>query len=339
MSSLAARSPSTTELREQQTVRSDRSQEQTPLILVADDDRATRLLLKLAMEEEGYRVVEAKDGEQCLGAFTRWQPDMVLLDAIMPEMDGFTCCQRLRQLPGSTNKPILIITALDDQDSIDRAFAAGATDYITKPIYWAVLAQRVRRLLATSQALKQFEHLRQQFEQQQQWKRLFETIAQRLSQPFDLRQLLDATVTELRSIAGVERVVLYQQRRRLGMRLVFESVAPGYPSIEPIPLEIIGLESQYQTQYEQGHIVALSDLALAELSPETREQWERLNIKAALMVPIIVREQFWGLVCAHQCQTTRPWEAWEIEQFSFLGYLLAGAIYQALLRHQLSTNR
>jgi CheY-like chemotaxis protein len=338
MSSLAA-SPSKTEFREQQTVRSDRSQEQTPLILVADDDRATRLLLKLAMEEEGYRVVEAKDGEQCLAAFTRWQPDMVLLDAIMPEMDGFTCCQQLRQLPGSTNTPILIITALDDQDSIDRAFAAGATDYITKPIYWAVLAQRVRRLLATSQALKQFEWLRQQFERQQPWKRLFETITQRLSQPFDLRQLLNATVADLRVVAEVERVVLYQQSRRLGMRLVFESVAPSYPSIEPIPLEIIGLESQYQAQYEQGQIVTIPDLVLAGLSEDIRERWERLSIKAALMVPILIQEQVWGLVCIHQCQTVRPWETWEIEQFSYLGYLLAGTIYQALLRQQLSTNR
>jgi CheY-like chemotaxis protein len=325
-----AASPATIQFREQQTVSSDQSGEQTPLILVVDDDRATRMLLKLAMEEEGYRLLEAKDGEQCLAAFTRWQPDMVLLDAIMPEMDGFTCCQRLRELPGGTYTPILIITALDDQDSIDRAFTAGATDYITKPIYWAVLAQRVRRLLSTSQVLKQYEQLRQQFDKQQQWHGLFTTIVQQLRQPFDLPQLLNSIATDLRIVAEVERVVIYQQSRRTGRRILFESLAPGYLSIEQVPLEDIGLEAQYRDRYERGQVVTIeeSEAAIA--------QWEQLGIRAALMVPIVLQETVWGIVCVHQCETVRPWASWEIEQFSDLGYLLSGAIYQAHLRQQLS---
>lgn len=332
-----AASPSAIQFREQQTVTSDRSFEQTPLILVADDDRATRMLLKLAMEEEGYRIVEAKNGEQCLAAFTRWQPDMVLLDAIMPEMDGFTCCERLREIPESMNTPILIITALDDQDSIDRAFAAGATDYITKPIYWAVLAQRVKRLLETSQALKQFERLRQRSEKQQQWQELFDTIAAQLSQSFDLRQLLNSIVTDLRIVAEVERVVLYQYNRRSSTRMSFESVAPDYPSTGAIELEMIGLEAQYQTQYEQGELVAIA--THAELPEEAIASWEQLGIQSALIVPLVLSGQVWGLICVHQCQTVRSWQTWERQQFSFLGHLLAGAIYQALLRQHLSNER
>lgn len=339
MASLAT-SLSTTEPREQQTVNSDRSLTSTSLILVVDDDRATRMLLKLAMEEEGYRVLEAKDGEQCLAAFTRWQPDIVLLDAIMPEMDGFTCCERLRELPGSENTPILIITALDDQDSIDRAFSAGATDYITKPIYWAVLAQRVKRLLSTSEALKQFETLRQQLERQQQWKGLFDAITRQLCQPFDLRQLLNSTVTDLRIIDRVDRVILYQQQnRRPGKRFLAESLAPGYTSIETIAPEAIALDAQYQERYEQNQIVALCDLTQVELPEDAIAQWTQLSIKAALMVPIVLQERFWGVLCVHQCQTSRLWEPWEIEQFTYLGSLLAGAIYQAQLRQQLSMNR
>ncbi|MCU0537969.1 MAG: response regulator [Hydrococcus sp. Prado102] len=339
MASLAA-SISTTEPREQQTVSSDRSLTSTSLILVVDDDRATRMLLKLAMEEEGYRVLEAKDGEQCLAAFTRWQPDIVLLDAIMPEMDGFTCCERLRELPGSENTPILIITALDDQDSIDRAFGAGATDYITKPIYWAVLAQRVKRLLATSEVLKQFENLRQQLERQQQWKALFDTITRQLSQPFDLRQLLNSTVTDLRIIDRVDRVILYQQQnRRPGKRFLAESLAPGYTSIESLVPEEITLDAQYQERYEQNQIVTIPDLTGVELPEDAIARWNELGIKAALMVPIVLQERLWGVICVHQCQTSRVWEPWEIEQFNYLSDLLAGAIYQAQLRQQLSMNR
>jgi diguanylate cyclase (GGDEF)-like protein len=121
--------------------------EDSPLILVADDDRVTRACLRQAMEQEGYRVVEANDGESCLATFSALQPDVVLLDAVMPVMDGFTCCTNLQQMDGGNRTPILIITALEDADSVNQAFEAGAADYVTKPIHWAVLFQRVRRLI------------------------------------------------------------------------------------------------------------------------------------------------------------------------------------------------
>lgn len=116
-------------------------------ILIVDDDRSMRLLLRLAMEGEGYNVLEAKDGEQCLAEFAQHRPQMVLLDAVMPGIDGFACCQQLRQLPEAQDVPVLIITVLDDSVSVDHAFESGATDYVTKPIHWPVLCQRVRRLL------------------------------------------------------------------------------------------------------------------------------------------------------------------------------------------------
>ncbi|HEY9614124.1 ATP-binding protein [Allocoleopsis sp.] len=133
----------------------------TPLILVVEDDKFMRIQLRRAMEQVGYQVAEATDGEQGLAAYLRLQPDIVLLDALMPVMDGFTCCTQLRSLPGGDRIPVLMITALEDRESVDRAFEAGAIDYVTKPIHWAVLRQRVRRLLQTSRAV---EELRQQTE-------------------------------------------------------------------------------------------------------------------------------------------------------------------------------
>lgn len=152
-----------------------------PVILVADDNKTIRLLLREAMEKEGYRVVEAADGMQCLDTYKTVKPDIVLLDAIMPVMDGFTCCKELLQMarnnlitaldnldtesPLGNNvisnlwerTPILMITSLDDQESVNRAFDAGATDYLTKPIHWAVLRQRLRKLLQQAQVYKQLE--------------------------------------------------------------------------------------------------------------------------------------------------------------------------------------
>ncbi|HEY9805694.1 MAG TPA: response regulator, partial [Candidatus Obscuribacterales bacterium] len=124
----------------------------SPLVLLIDDDRSMRFLLAQAIKQEGYQVIEAKDGEEGLALYQQVHPDIVLMDALMPVMDGFTCCAQLRSLPGGDRLPILMITCLDDPDSVDQAFVAGATDYVTKPIHWAVLRQRVRRLLETSRA-------------------------------------------------------------------------------------------------------------------------------------------------------------------------------------------
>lgn len=136
-----------------------------PLVLIVDDDQFMRIQLRHAMEQSGYQVVQASDGDQAISIYLDRQPDIVLLDAMMPVMDGFACCQLLRSLVNNeqvTSKlPILMITALEDQHSVDQAFAVGATDYITKPIHWAVLRQRVGRLLEASQAM---EALQQQTE-------------------------------------------------------------------------------------------------------------------------------------------------------------------------------
>ena len=118
-----------------------------PLIMVVDDDRSMRMLLNMAIEELDYQVTEAKNGEQCLAEYADRQPDLILLDAMMPDIDGFTCCQKIRSSPGGDRLPILMITALDDPESIQQALDAGATDYITKPIQWAVLSEKVQRLL------------------------------------------------------------------------------------------------------------------------------------------------------------------------------------------------
>ncbi|NJS16073.1 MAG: response regulator [Nostocaceae cyanobacterium CSU_2_110] len=94
----------------------------TNLILVVDDDRLTRMQLRELLKSAGYSVAEAINGEEALTVYTQLQPDMVLLDALMPQMDGFKCCERLRQLPGGEDIPILIITALYEESSVEKAF-------------------------------------------------------------------------------------------------------------------------------------------------------------------------------------------------------------------------
>jgi diguanylate cyclase (GGDEF)-like protein len=134
-----------------------------PLILVVDDENTFRLVVQRAMQKEGYRVIEACNGKHCLEICQQHSPDMVLLDAMMPEMDGFACCAQMRATLGNDCPPVLMITSLNDKESIHRAFEIGATDYITKPIDWEVLRQRVQRLLTYKGAR---EELRNQIQRE-----------------------------------------------------------------------------------------------------------------------------------------------------------------------------
>ncbi|MFM7887524.1 MAG: diguanylate cyclase domain-containing protein [Pseudanabaena sp.] len=127
------------------------------LILIVDDNTFMRKILLSYLERENYRVVEAVDGLEAIKLYQMLQPDMILLDAMMPILDGFECCARLQNLPNGDRTPILIITALEDRESVDRAYEVGASDYVTKPIHWAVLRQRVRRLLEQANLRKQLE--------------------------------------------------------------------------------------------------------------------------------------------------------------------------------------
>lgn len=117
------------------------------VILVVDDSRMMRMAFRDFLEREGYQVLEAKDGLEAIAVFTKEQPDMVLMDYIMPGMDGVTACQELQRCSGG-GVPVIMITSLDDENSANAAFAAGVADYISKPINWAVLRQRLKRLLA-----------------------------------------------------------------------------------------------------------------------------------------------------------------------------------------------
>lgn len=140
----------------------------TPLILVADDDQFTRQMLHQVLEQEGYSVVEACDGHECLEVYKRTQPNLVLLDAMMPVMDGFDCCTSLQSLPGSEHIPVLMIAELEDRASVNRAFEVGATDYVTKPINLAVLRQRVRILIEKSRLDRELERANRELEQANQ---------------------------------------------------------------------------------------------------------------------------------------------------------------------------
>jgi signal transduction histidine kinase len=126
-------------------------------IVVVDDDPIVRSIMRATLKTDGFTVFEAADGEEGCRLWEEHRPDLLLVDLVMPRMDGYELCRMLRARPESAYVPIVVATSLDDVPSIAKAYDAGATDFIPKPINWLVLNHRLRYILRASRA---FEELR-----------------------------------------------------------------------------------------------------------------------------------------------------------------------------------
>lgn len=126
-----------------------------PTVMVVDDDATVRFLARQFLQKAGFIVRVAENGKDALHQNLHPPPELFMLDVVMPEMDGFTTCVELRKNHGVRNIPILMVTGLDDFDSIRRAYEVGATDFITKPINWLILEYRINYLLRSAEMVEE----------------------------------------------------------------------------------------------------------------------------------------------------------------------------------------
>ena len=128
-----------------------------PRLLLVDDDEVSLMLTAIALRERDFDVVEVSSGEAALAALEAMAPDLIVLDALMPDMDGFETCIALRALPAYAHTPVLMLTGLDDDASITRAYRAGATDFFVKSRQWTLLGGRLRYMLRASRTRIELE--------------------------------------------------------------------------------------------------------------------------------------------------------------------------------------
>jgi len=155
--------------KQQKNKRKHQFNNQKPLILIADDDYMQRLPMSAALKGASFLVEEAENGRQAYELFQEIKPELVILDVVMPEMDGFETCRKIRSSATGKHIPILMLTALDNIDAVNQAYRDGATDFLTKPVNWTLLGHKVNYLLRTAQisqtlALRETELLNSQFE-------------------------------------------------------------------------------------------------------------------------------------------------------------------------------
>jgi len=122
--------------------------------LIVDDDPAIRMLIAESLRQKGFLFREAESGEEAIEQVASHPPDIILLDVEMPGMDGFDTCLSIRATRVGQDLPIVMVTGHDDIESINRAFEVGATDFVSKPVNWAMLGYRIRYILRSSRSFR-----------------------------------------------------------------------------------------------------------------------------------------------------------------------------------------
>jgi PAS domain S-box-containing protein len=172
-------------------------------ILIVDDDPLQRAAASLVLENAGFFVREVENGFIALREIEASQFDLVILDVLMPEMDGFETCRRLRENPETKDIPVLMVTGLEDVHSVEKAFEVGATNFMTKPLHWQLLNHQVRYILRSAAQ----QTARQQAEQKV--RALNETLERRVEERTaalaDLNRQLENEISKRAQADAVSR--------------------------------------------------------------------------------------------------------------------------------------
>jgi DNA-binding response OmpR family regulator len=123
------------------------SVEVRPFVLIAEDDEDILELVAVLLEEQGYEIARASDGQEALGLISARRPDLAVLDVRMPKLDGFEVSRRIRESGDTRELPVILLTALVRDEDVELGFDAGATDYLKKPFSPDELVSRIETIL------------------------------------------------------------------------------------------------------------------------------------------------------------------------------------------------
>ena len=236
-----------------------------PRVLLVDDDEVNLMLTSIALREAGFDVVEAADGAAALRQLEESPPDLVVLDALMPGMDGFETCKALRAMPGYAQVPVLMLTGLDDDASITRAYRAGATDFFVKTTQWSLLAGRLRYMLRASRTRIELERSKSKLARAQdlarmgsfEWRR-GEGVGQLWLSAEALRVFGRSPEGRLQ-VRSLLRMVAPAQRHGL-LRMLSEVVAHNAVLATDISMTLVDgrqrvVHVEAEAEFEHGHAV------------------------------------------------------------------------------------
>jgi PAS domain S-box-containing protein len=297
-------------------------------ILVVDDDATMRLLMTETLAEDGYIITEAKNGPVALDMIDTCAPDMVLLDVKMPGMNGFEVCSKIRALTGDTNISIVMVTGLDDSESIEKAFQLGATAFITKPINWDTFPYRIQYLLKARNAIVELQ-------QRELHLQHTERISRILTQGKNKDTILQDVLTEMLDIFAANRACILTTHDNTDTQLdiVSEACRENSNSISKSfrpAYENIGNEILHWASNTENPIVS-TYVENAEMSGSENTDLRFHQMLKSLQVH---NSHPWFLVL-HRSIDSRQWSATEQETFYIICLRLTGVLSRYLLMEKL----
>ena len=323
-------------------------------ILVVDDTPTNLEVLFDFLSNAGFKVLFAEDGESALKTAHYATPDLILLDILMPGLNGFETCQRLKENEATASIPVIFLTALTETNEKVKGFALGAVDFITKPLQYEEVLARVNTHLRLQSLAKQLQDQNARLEReveerkqveadlqrQNQRSQLFAEVTLKIRQSLQIDNILQTSVTEVQHILQADRVLIYRLWPDGTGSSVAEAVQGDWPEVMGIVFPAEVFPDETKEQYSHGRIRKLGNVERdRDVPPCLVEFLHQLQVKAKLVVPILTQGDLWGLLIAHQCSGPRQWTTFEIELLQQLGNQVAIALTQAQLFEQETQQR
>ncbi|MEH1765601.1 MAG: response regulator [Nostoc sp.] len=305
-------------------------------ILLIDDCAQDREVYYQFLQQDSLytsRILEFETATPALKWCQQEIPDVIVLDFALPDEDGLKFIQQFRECHSHTQTAVIMLTGQGDEISAIRAMKSAVQDYLVKDKLTAEVLQG-----AIHHAVERM-HLIRQLEQSREQQQLIAAIALRIRQSLKLEEILHTIATEIRQFLQADRVVVYQFQPDMSGTIVAESVLPGWTVAMGKQILDTCFQQGTGSDYRQGKKRAIDDIYQAGLTSCHLQLLEQFEVKANLVVPILVKEQLWGLLIAHQCTASRHWQSVELDLLDQLAVQIAIAIQQGTAYQQLQAER
>ena len=301
-------------------------------ILIVDDQPGNLRFLSKVLVEQGYLVQRAISGKMVLDAKFDSLPDLILLDIMMPEIDGYEVCRRLKENQLTREIPVIFLSVLKESFDKVKAFEVGAVDYITKPFQVEEILVRIKNQLTIKELSTQLNQRNEQLEKQIQRALLLNKITQEIRSSLEPEQIFQTAANQIGQAFGANRCLIhsYQDLPNQHIPFVAEYKEPGLSSMLDIEIPIKG-NSHAELVLAQEEAIASDDVYIDPLLAPASHLCHKLGLKSMLTVRTSYQGKVNGLIGLHQYDHFRHWTAEEIELLELVAAQVGIALAQANL--------
>ncbi|RII26691.1 MAG: histidine kinase [Geobacter sp.] len=290
-------------------------------ILIVDDQVFARKVLHDALLPAGFLVQEAVNGDEACSQAASSLPDLILMDMIMPGIDGIEACRILKNNSLTASIPVIVLTAIKDKDKLVEAFAAGADDYLTKPFSNHELLARINSTLAKREAT---EMLRQDVRD----KEILLEISQAITSSLDTHRILQIIVEKIAGNIDVLRCSMVRVNEDDNCGYVLAS--SDNACLDGLRIEL-GLYPEIREVLRTGKALVLEDFKNHPLMEEVREHITGLGFDSILVLPVIYRSEVIGTLMLRSARAANSFTSRELGFCELVANVSAAALKNALL--------